>query len=329
MPVPRIAGKRGRTKPSHNERLLLKNFKPVAVKAPPEANVAGKASQFGMLGNDKYGLCGCCGVEHIRMLKAFLGVNADGSPNFPASFQVPTTKHTEQWYWDYGIAMGEPPPQPDQGVDNLSMFKWLYQKTQGVLPVGDDVIDWGFAELDVTDTNEVMMGMIEFKGVLLGACLTDEAEQEFANNQPWQVTPFEQPDPDMGHDFVLCAYTPQEWTVITWGALQQALIDFEKGEIAAGDLDAWVMVTREDAERTGTNIDALRAEIEAAIAADQGQQDIPTPKPVVVKPPTPEPVAPTPVSSPPPMAEAPEWEQLLQDVRDSFERLATTLREHL
>jgi hypothetical protein len=362
MPVPRVPGKRGRRKSSHRPGLLLKNFKTAAPTPPSSGSVAGGVSQWGMLGNDLFENCGPCGVEHLRIAKALVGVNTDGSPTFRGNFTIPTTKNTESWYFEYGVAMGEAPPKPDEGVDNASMLEWLYEVTGGVLPVGDDIQEWAYAELDVTDLAEIQQSMLDFHGVLMGCCLTDEAEQEFTARQPWQITPSEQPDPQMGHDWVLVEYTPADWTLVTWGALQKALIDFEKGEVSAGDLDAWVIITQEDADRAGVDMPALQA----AIKAQHGKQNVPTPAPAppvvippvvtptpvvtppapapdpppvpappvvkptpappVVKPPVKPPVVPKP--APKPMPKPPEWQPILDEVKNALANMEKWLEEH-
>jgi hypothetical protein len=49
--------------------------------------------------------------------------------------------------------------------------------------------------------------MLNFNGVLLGCSLTDNAEQEFNDQQPWTITASEHPDPQEGHDIHISSST--------------------------------------------------------------------------------------------------------------------------
>jgi len=221
MPETRVAGKRGRRKPSHLPTLHLTNFAPPASAPPPSGDVTGGITDWGMLGNDKHSDCGAAAFEHGRMAKSGSNVLDDHGTELPADSQE-ATDHTLQTYYAYGRAMGEPGPDPDQGVDNATWLKYLFD--QGMIE--------GFAELNAKDPNEVHMAMLNFKGVLLGCSLTDQAEQEFNNHQPWTITASERPDPQHGHDIYLVKYDMQAGTetIVTWGADQQCTVAWETGE---------------------------------------------------------------------------------------------------
>ena len=257
---------------------------------------------WGMLGNDTLSDCGPAAIEHSRIAKAAQGAAADGTPILPSTFAAPTEAHTASWYFGYGISQGEPAPAPDQGVDNKSMLMYLYNITAGVIPTpaGDDITEWAFAELDVTNPNEVHQALLDFHGVLMGCSLTDQAETEFSDHQPWTVTASEQPDPNNGHDTWLVAYDAEGETTVTWGALQRITVDWESAETAGGDLDMWVIVTAEDAARVGMTAETFAA-LQAEIRALGGTVD-----PVAPPEPSPAPV-PAPEPAPPPAPEpAPE-----------------------
>lgn len=264
----RIAGQRGRRPSPKTPQLHLRRFAPAPSTPPPSGDVSGGIVDWGMLANDQLGDCGPAATEHYRMAKA--GSIAVSPPA--------TTAYTAQLYFAYGVAMGEG-PQADQGVDNLTWLKWMF----------DNGHILGFARLDATNAAEIRMAMLNFGGVLIGCSLADTAEQEFNNGQPWTISAQEQPDPQEGHDILLVKYDAAGETLVTWGALQRATIAWETGEAHAGDLEAWVILAAEDVARNGVDIAALQAEIAAL-----GGTVAPTPKP-----PAPVP-APTPAPSPGP-----------------------------
>lgn len=202
-----------------------------------------------MLGNDKYGCCGVAAFEHIRMAKAISASDGNGAVAYEKGFVLPTTASTEALYFKYGKAQGEPGSKPDEGVANVDFLKWLFEL---------GVIDW-FAELDVTDENEVRQGMIDCRGVLIAVALTDDAEDLFSAHAPWTVADGERPDPQEGHDIALLAYGPDGDDYCTWGALQPAAPAWVK----ACAQEAWVFGSREDGERAGYNVDACIAAIKA------------------------------------------------------------------
>jgi hypothetical protein len=205
-----------------------------------------------MLGNDTHSDCGAAAFEHGRMAKSGTNVLDDNGTELPADSQQ-ATDYTLQTYYAYGLAMGEPGPDPDQGVENATWLKYLFD--QGMIE--------GFAELNATDVNEVHMAMLNFNGVLLGCSLTDDAEREFNNHQPWTITASQRPDPQDGHDIYLVKYDTQAGTetIVTWGADQDCTVAWETGEEQAGDLEAWVFITAEDAKRNGVDLAALQQAI--------------------------------------------------------------------
>ena len=206
----RIPGRRGRTKPSHDSDLLLHKFRGVVETTAPTAFDAAPGLKYcDMLGNDQQSDCGPAGLENGRIVKISLGVSG-GSAIAPPSFVVPTTDHTLSWYHAYGVWMGESGYNPDEGVDNLTMLTYLFKITGGVVPKpsGDDIQEWAFAEIAANNLNEVKQALCDFKGLLLGCSLTDNAETEFSNYQPWTISATEQPDPNMGHDIYAVSYSP-------------------------------------------------------------------------------------------------------------------------
>jgi hypothetical protein len=205
-----------------------------------------------MLGNDQHSDCGAAAFQHGRMAKSGRNViEAAGTP-LPAD-SPQATEFTLASYYAYGRSLGEKGRNPDEGVNNATWLKYLFK--QGMIE--------GFAELDASNADEVHMAMLNFHGVLLGCDLTDDAEDLFKAHQPWTVTARDQPDPREGHDIYLVAYDNQAGTetIVTWGACQKCTVAWESGQALAGDLEAWVFITTEDAERNGVDLPALQAAI--------------------------------------------------------------------
>lgn len=245
----RPAGIRGGVKLRHEPTLAAELFRTTAAPTPPpSADVTGGLTDWGMLGNDRYGCCGVAAFEHIRMAKALCSV-ADGLPTFEEGFEVPTTASTESLYFTYGKAQGEPGTKPDEGVANSDFLKWLFD--QGF-------IEW-FAELDAKDQDVVNQAMIDCRGVLIAVSLTDDAEQLFSAHEPWTVSNGERPDPSEGHDIALLAYDDTSDTYATWGALEPATLAWSTACVS----EAWVFGSREDGERAGYDVDACIAAIKA------------------------------------------------------------------
>lgn len=248
----RVAGKRGRRAPSHEPALRLSRFAPPPSAPPPQGDVSGGITDWGMLGNDRYSDCGAAAFQHGRMAKSATNVLNNNGNALAADSQA-ATDYTLASYFAYGREMGERGEHPDKGVDNATWLKFLFK--EGMIE--------GYAELDVTNRDEVRMAMLNFNGVLIGCKLTDDAEQEFDEHRPWTVTASDQPDRREGHDVYLIKYDSHAGneTVVTWGALQQCTVRWDTAESRDGDLEAWVFITAEDAARNGVDLPALQKAI--------------------------------------------------------------------
>jgi hypothetical protein len=262
----RHAGLRG-ARESHEPRLLLSQFR-VGATAPP-ANWDGShgITAFGMDGNDRLSDCGPAATDHGNMAKAnnvaLLGTL--GQPKFAGT--IPT-------YYAYGIAQGEPGPEPDQGVDNASWLGFLYK---------NGIID-GYGEVPLT---ELQQYAVDFNGILIACLLSNEAEQEFNNGQPWDDTPNDPPNPNDGHDVLLIKYVESgAIAVVTWGALQQCTPAWVQNNIT----DAWAILDADDAQRAGIDWSALTA----ALQAVHGTVAPPAPSPAPAPSPGPSPAPPAP-----------------------------------
>jgi cell wall-associated NlpC family hydrolase len=307
--------------------LLIDRFRATAPGAPPPTgDVSGGITVWGMLCNDRLSCCGFSAIEHYRMAKAALG-----GGKFQPGFVKPTDGETQTLYFAYGIAQGEPGPEPDEGVTNSTMLAWLFAQTQAAKLAGDDVEEFAYAEIDVASpgaADRIHSEMLAFHGILVGGLLTDDAEDDFEEGIPWHVTADDQPDPNDGHDWLIVAYDatgtkeidgyPVGDLGVTWGGLQWADIEFDSDAIQ----EAWVIATREDAERSGADFDAMLA---ACRALGGVAENPPAPAPT---PPAPTPPAPAPTPSPAPPAPTPD-PSLVQEIEHFVEEAAEKVEEEI
>lgn len=309
---PRPAGRRGVRSVTHRPELYLERFRNPLDPPPPEGDVTKGLTAYGMDGNDRYGDCGVAGTDHGRMVKALVSLDADGNPVWQPGFAPWGTDGCLSRYFAYGIAQGEPGPEPDYGVDNTNWLTWcLAEDVAEKGADGDDLV--AFMEIDVSSpgaADRIHAAMLEYDGVLVAVSLTDDAEQLFSAHQPWSLAGGEQPDPNEGHDIYLVKYGPSGDCFVTWGALQWATVDWDSACI----MQAHVFLTRADAERTGVDFDTLVQ----TILGDGGQAvpDAEDEQPPAVEQPA-EPPAPAPAEPP---VEAPaggivaEVEHIAEDV---------------
>ncbi len=252
-PEHRRAGLRGRHTTEHAPTLHVHHFQDAFGRAPAprSADVSGGITSWGMLGNDELRDCGPAATAHARMLKAVIEPGTTAAPpRFEASFVQPTTEAVTAQYFAYGIAQGQPGPNPDHGVNNARWLAWLF--SQGLIEA--------YAEIDLTGPDaraRVRRAMVDFGGVLLGIGLTSDAEQCFESHEPWTLEHGHPSNPGNGHDVLLVAYDDAGDTLVTWGALQRSTIPFDHACFE----EAWVIVTSEDAARSGFDLEGARAAI--------------------------------------------------------------------
>jgi hypothetical protein len=278
----RRAGKGGRRPARHVPELALDLFRPRVSSVPPEGDVSLGLLDWYMLGNDTLGDCGPAMTEHARMAKGLLALaKVKGTPSaYVPGFRRPTTQMTTGLYYAYGEAQGEG-PDADEGVDNATWLAFLFADTQAKIAAGqDDIEEFAYAELDVTSPGWVDQwhaDMLSFHGVLTGVNLTDDAIQLFEAHQPWTVANGEQPDPQLGHDILVVSYNADMDNWVTWGTTQASTRAWTEACVD----EAWVIVTKEDAERAGLAYPALLAACKAIGGGQIAAPVDPVPAPAV------------------------------------------------
>lgn len=256
-PRPRASGKKGLKLQTQSFGVQLHDLLVGAVTSPPPTgDVRNSLVDIGMLGNDVYGDCGPAATEHIRMVQGIMSV-VNGKPQWEPGFRPPHTAYTEGLYFAYGRTQGEPGLYPDYGVDNQSWLLWLFQ--HGYIE--------GFAEVDITPTvingltgqQRMHRAMLDFRGCLVGVRLTDDAEQLFNDHKPWTTANGESPDPEEGHDICLTAYDETYDVYGTWGAWQEATLDWTR--VCANE--CYVILTKVLADRAGYDFNAAVEKLKA------------------------------------------------------------------
>ena len=210
---------------SHEPRLLATNFLAPGI-APVEGflqwnGTQGIGENWNMLHNDVYGDCGPAATNHNDMAKAH-------DPHLAGQLGRPKFAGVLGCYFAYGIAMGEPGPEPDQGVDNKTWLGWLYE--QGIIygygEVPLNCLDW-FAQVA--------------RGAICGLIIDgNQAIQDFQTSPrtPWSTMPGAQD----GHDTLLIITdTDGSGGLVTWGAVQPFTPEFR-----AQITDAWIIYDAND-----------------------------------------------------------------------------------
>ena len=291
----RKAGKRG-ARESHEPRLMLSMFRDPAPTGFQEWDGSHDIVDWGLDGNDRYSDCGAAATDHGNMAKA-------DDPALLGTLGQPTFAGTLPTYFAYGVAMGEPGTEPDEGVDNASWLGFLYKF---------GIID-GYGEVPL---NELDAYALDFDGLLVACLLSDDAEQNFEAGLPWDNPPA--PDPNDGHDILLIqTHVDGSIGVVTWGAIQACTPSWVSQNIT----DAWAILDEDDAKRTGVHWAALQAELQA-IHGTVSPLEPPEPSPVVTPPPTP-PSPPEPVPSP----SAGILRQVIEDIEKAFDDILNKLEE--
>jgi hypothetical protein len=246
----RVAGHRGRLpKRAPGERFNIGYVAQYAELPAPvyPVDVTGGVKDWNMLGNGPdpactthpqgVGDCTFAGRQHNRMAKAAAG-------------------HLVE-VWETSDALVAEYLQYDNGVDQGAVIAdlLLYWYRTGKIAA--------FAPVDHSNPAELDAAMQAFHGLYCGVYLTEDADELFQEGKPWGTGTAAPPDPNEGHCIVKVGADPNAAqpldTWVTWGALQQSTTDWSKTCLD----EAWVIITAEDAEATGLDIAALRADIEA------------------------------------------------------------------
>lgn len=244
-------------RPPDPERPTLKLGRYLATEAvvphPDGADYLGKVQDWGMYGNDRYGVCGPTSVANQRKQVTRYLLGEERPPSIEDVFGL------------YRAA-GNPTFDPtsgagDDGVVMADMLSaLLHEGIAGTKPLA-------YAQVDVKNVDEVRAAIGLFGSVLFGVDLDVAQEQQLREQQPWDYV--RRSAEWGGHAVLAGAYTGDmahgavDISVVTWGA-RVGVTD----EFCARQLDeAWVVIwpellgTTEFAE--GVDLSALAHDYEA------------------------------------------------------------------
>jgi hypothetical protein len=200
----------------------------LTVPVPPPVypiDVSRGITEWGMLGNDRYGDCGEAGQLHYQM--------ATGAPSF-------TDLRAIDEYLAYTGGQ-------DNGVVLADFLLWLYRKGEIL----------AFAPVDLKNKAQADSLTNLFRGLYVGVSLTDDAQQLFQNGI-WTTANGQQPNPNFGHCILKTGVDALLDTYVTWGALQKATVDWS----AVCADEGWVIITTQD-QAANVDMTALDADINA------------------------------------------------------------------
>lgn len=250
------AGRVGPHRESHEPRLKASELLAPGV-TPVKGylawnGAAGIGERWGMCNNgpdhtnppwmpDGAGDCGFAMLSHANMAKL-------GNLSQMGKFGFPMFQTALDAYWAFGIAQGEAPPHPDNGVDNANLMAWAYKLglIYGYAEVDDDEFDW-FAQ--------------EFDGGCVGMTVDPVAagnDFEQSPRRPWDAM-----GAFGGHDtLVVITHADGSGALVTWGAVQPYTLAFRQQNWT----DRWVIFDADDPKVDHAALQAALLEVHGVVA---------------------------------------------------------------
>jgi len=236
----RIVGKLGKLdarRPSglHMLAFYQQNPLPKAPESVPVPNV----SNWGVLGNDKYGDCTFAGIVHAKMANAaVLGIQEA----FPSDDEV------VQAYLGY-----------TNGQDHGAVEADLLQSWQTNGFFGSKLT--AYAPTDHADFDELRSVIDSYGLAYIGVQLPVTFQQQFMQNQPWDLTGTPADNQiEGGHCIILVGYDQDHVQCITWGKVQQITWRWLQNYME----ESWALITPEIVEKGAygdMRIDDLTADL--------------------------------------------------------------------
>ncbi len=161
----RKAGRVGPHKESHRPDLMATKFMTSVTAGFFVSDVTNGIVDWGIDDNDKLGCCGFAARDHVDVAKT-------GDVTLIGKFGQPKFSTLADAYFAYGIAQGEPGPEPDQGVDNATMMQWDF----------NEGFNEGFMEIPVYSIDYFVS---KGRGVIIGVAIDgQQASQDFESGVP-------------------------------------------------------------------------------------------------------------------------------------------------
>lgn len=271
-------------------RLTLRRLPGATLTPPTVVDWTGSVPPpWAMLANDRVGCCTASGAAHDTRTLAFNG---------QARNLVFTDAQVLKMYSDVS---GYDPADPSTDVGATLQDALNYWRKTGV---GDHNII-AFAQIDPDDLDLVRNCISRFGSVYTGLMITEAAMDQFASGRPWAPAPRSRVLG--GHCVHISAYTPDTFTCVTWGRLQNLSTEFYRRWF----FEAWVPISLEWLNYSGRSPQGLdTAQLNDDFTALTGQ-----PGPFL------EPPEPQPAPKPDPCATLREFlEALAKQIQDFIRR---------
>jgi len=221
----RIVGKLGKLDPRrpaglHQLAFYQGNPLPVAPDTVAVPNVA----NWGILGNDTHGDCTFAGIVHARMANAtVLGITE----------AFPTDADVVNAYLSYTGGQ-------DAGAVEADLLKFWQNNNL----FGSKLS--AFAPTDHADLDELRSVIANFGLVYIGVKLPVTFQQQFIQNQPWDLTGTPADNQiEGGHCIILVGYDKDYAECITWGKVQKVTWRWLQSYME----ESWALITPEIVEK--------------------------------------------------------------------------------
>lgn len=222
---------------------------------PTAVDHFGRVTDWGMYGNDHFGVCGPTGVANDRKLVTRYLTDEEVSPS-------------QQDVFDLYRLSGNPDFDPETGEDdngvNLQVMLGAVQKYGIGDGRGGKVRCLGFAAVDTHSPEEVRAAIAIFGSVLFGVNL------ELAQQGQTDTWSYSQSPPWGGHCVMGGLYVAPvakddypDVSIITWASVVQMSMQFERHQVD----EAWVVIWPEHLNdkffMDGVKLDALKSDFKA------------------------------------------------------------------
>jgi hypothetical protein len=217
---------------------------------PAEIDWTGTVREWGMMLNDKIGICAVATAGHL--IQAWSN-NVHGKETRPSDNDLIRA---------YSAISGYNPMNPatDRGCVVSAVLKYWRKRGIGGHPLA------AFAAIRPTDTALVRAAMWLFGGIYCGLALPSSAGDQFHAGEPWEVTPTypagkARPGSWGGHAIPILYADADHLSCITWGTVQLMTWEF----FHAYAFETWALISqdwfRDGLSPSGFDMAALESDL--------------------------------------------------------------------
>lgn len=291
---------------------------------PDVVDYSGGVTEWGMMGNDLLGDCTAAAAGHASELWTFYGAGAAWTPT------------DDQVIEFYSGSTGYDPSDPSTDQGGVMQDVLGYWRSTGL--AGHKLA--AYFQVDPSDEEELRSALWLFGCVNIGFSFPAFAMDQFDAGQPWDLSRSPRADTRIegGHCVLLVGMnTGGNYSVITWGQVQEVTPRFWARYMVGNAGEAWAMadqewVANDSSTAPGNELDVatLNADFEAMTGqpgpfVDTSTPPPPSPAPEPAPVPEPSPV-PAPVPSPSPGADNAKGD-LLRGLAGDLDSASLRLRE--